>query len=805
MDTLPPRPGMIPGTDPGAPPPRAPDWQPADDQPAVEPGAKPRPVSNVTSPPKPIPQTKWSEVIAKPQYQGLSPEQKETVRNQYWDQVVVPQIPPNMAPDQKVLLRKAFDQDTLPKDGPQASGGSVGKVLDHALAAGNQFGLAETAMHVGSQIAALPVEAAASLYKLATAPSGLKAKEAAEASQAVGEALTYQPRTPEGQRQAAVVDAVGGVVPKVAEWATGDIAEDPTLKRVLGPTGSAALQGAANTTVQALPTLLGARAGKAVATEAGAAATAARAASAATRAAEGLKRARAYVAKETSLDWDKIPEPLRKKLTDIAEDDPDALFRLKPKAIERQANLEKLKVPATRGQVERDVPQLTREENLSKQEGPLQEISDAQDVALHRQLDVVRRSTGAKAVTREQVGKTVQNDALRNKAAVSKKNYDTKYKIARATEPNAATSPAALYDLLEKNPEIQHLGFVSSWLKKAKVMVEAEGEGAPIALDTDVGKALADRGKAKGESLQMRDVKLSELEDLRKKASGIARRGGDNAYYAGEVVKAINEAFEKIPAAAKAWKAARDAYKEHQIEFEDQALVKELVGSKSRATRNTPLEDTVTKVVSRSSESIAQLKKTLLEGGTDATRAAGKRAWANLQAGVVDLLKEKAAGKRAIPGSKGQLPFDSTYRDLFAELDKDGKIDVLFGPKQAKRLREVHEAAGDVRTKPKGRISGSDTAARQALSKAEKLSVVPKVGTAIAGVAKGLGKVSDMGKSARESARAKSSALDDAAKKAAKRNKARGRGRYTLKSIQASGAAHRATLKDDDKRDDALK
>lgn len=809
MDTGLQNPGMKPGQDPGAPPPRAPDWQAADDQPAVEPGQKPltaAQTAQATAPPKPIPQKKWAEVIANPQFQGLSSEQKEMVRNQYWDQVVMPQVPPNMPADQKALLRKSFDKDTLPKEGPQASGGSVGKVLDYALGKtiDASVGPIEAALHVGSQLAALPVEAAGSLLNLATAPAGHRAEKAAGLSQAIGSAMTYQPRTQEGRQIAGAVDKVAGVVPKVADWATRDIAEDPTVKKLLGPTGSAVAQGAANTTVQALPTLLGIRGGKAAATEAGSAATAARAASAATRATEGVTRAKEFVAKKTSLKWDEIPEGMKKKLSQVAENDPDALFRLKPDAIERQARLEKLRIPATRGQVERDVPQLTREETLSKQGGPLQEISDAQDVALHRPLDVVRRSTGAKAVTREQVGKTVQNDTLRNKAAVSKKNYDSAYKLARDTEPNAATSPAELYELLEKNPEVQHLGFVSSWLKKAKVMVEGEGEGAPISLDTDVGKAVSDRGKDKGDPpLQMRDVKLSELDDLRKKAAGIARKGGDNAYYAGEVVAAINKAFDKIPAAAKNWTKARDAYKAHKIEFEDQGLVKDLVGSKSRTDRNTPLEKTVPKVLSKSSEDIAKLKNSLTQGGTEATRAAGKRAWANLQAGVIDLLKEKAAGKRAIPGSKGQLPFDSTYRDMFAELDKNGKIDVLFGPKQAKRLREVYEAAGDVRTKPKGRHSGSDTAARQALSNAEKLSIIPKVGPVIGGIAKGLGKVVDMGKAGRDSAKAKSSVLDDAAKKAAKRNKARGRARYTLKSLQASGAAHRVTLKDVDKKDDS--
>ncbi len=507
---------------------------------------------------------------------------------------------------------------------------------------------------------------------------------------------------------------------------------------------------------------------------------------------------------KTSLAWDKLPDRLKTKLSQVAEQDPNALTKLDPQAIERQANLEKLKIPATRGQIERDVPQLTREEGMVKKGGPITEIQSAQDDALHRQLDVVRRSTGAKAVTREQVGKTVQNDALRNKAAISVKNYDRLYKEARATEPNATVKADPFYEFLEKNgevlnPQIQHLGWLRSWLNKAKLerTVESSGE---ISLETDVGKALTDRGKPRvaTEEITRRPIKLAELDDLRKKATKLASKGGDNAYYAAEVLKAIDKSFDEVPAAAKKWKDARDAFRSHKIEFEDQSLIKQLTSNKgkSRTDRATALEDTTAKVLQSSSEDISKLHKTLTEGGSDATRAAGKRAWANIQGAVVEHLREKATGKRSIPGTKGQKPFGSEYRDTFAELDSDGKIDVLFSKKQAQRLRQIHEAVGDVRTRPReGKVSGSDTAARQAFSKAEQAAGIPYIGKTVAGVAKLGGKIMDLGEDARQNRRMKSSQLDDAAKAAAKKRKAARRSGNTMRSIKAvSGVAHRATL-----------
>lgn len=51
---------------------------------------------------------KWAEVVKNPAYQKLSPESKEAARNQYFDEVVVPQI----SPDQIDAARRQFDSQT---------------------------------------------------------------------------------------------------------------------------------------------------------------------------------------------------------------------------------------------------------------------------------------------------------------------------------------------------------------------------------------------------------------------------------------------------------------------------------------------------------------------------------------------------------------------------------------------------------------------------------------------------------------------------------------------------------------------
>jgi len=50
----------------------------------------------------------WTDVSAKPEFQALPPDQKESARTQYFDQVVAPQVPPEKLSE----VRKQFDEQT---------------------------------------------------------------------------------------------------------------------------------------------------------------------------------------------------------------------------------------------------------------------------------------------------------------------------------------------------------------------------------------------------------------------------------------------------------------------------------------------------------------------------------------------------------------------------------------------------------------------------------------------------------------------------------------------------------------------
>lgn len=503
------------------------------------------------------------------------------------------------------------------------------------------------------------------------------------------------------------------------------------------------------------------------------------------------QRAQDYVRNRVGVAWDSLSTGLKDTITSIAKD-AGSLEKLNPDDVARKARLDAGGIKATRGQVTRDLGQLTKEENLVKSEAgrDIRNIKADQDTRLHELVDAVRKDTGATAETRSQAGDSVQNKGLRAKLRASKANYDKLYKSARETEPEATVSTDPMYDFVRGNPEvlnpsIQHLNWLQSWLKKAGI--ESEGEVAtPAAASTrrgSMGEPIEETTAAGTKTeVQRRGVKLAELDDLRKKALSIAKGGGDNAHYAGEVIKAIDKSFEEIPSAAKAWKEARDAFKAHKTEYDEQGIIKKLATDKTRTDRRVAVEKTVDTVMRGSVEDITALKTSLTEGHlSPENEAAGVQAWKDVQGSVVDKLKEAATGKREIGNEQGVTQFNSSFRNVFNELDKDGKIDAIFSPEQAKRLRDINQLVEDVRTTPSGRVAGSDTVPRI-------ISMLDGVGKLPLGIGKLAGPVADIaagvatkawkaGKEGREVRRAQADPLEDAVKGAKKnirgrRNKA---------------------------------
>jgi hypothetical protein len=466
-----------------------------------------------------------------------------------------------------------------------------------------------------------------------------------------------------------------------------------------------------------------------------------------TRAGPAVQRAeraaQEYIERNTSLKWDELAPRIKSALTEIAKD-AKRLTGLNPQAIERQARLQGLKLPATRGQATRDLSQITREENLTKSNagGAIRDINAEQDRILHQHLDTLRGQTGAKAQTRTGVGESVQG-AQRAKLLAARAAKTQAYK--EAEQKGAGRAPADTQELEE-------------WLKKP-----TNARNAPYlrkAIDDYLPKNEHGAPKRGG------PISINDLEEIRKEASANVRKPGPEGFFAKQAVKVIDAILDR--SGGDEYKRARAANAALKDEFERQGRIRKLVSEKGYTKdRAVALEDTFDHFIRGSAEDISRIKASLLDakGGTEKTRAMGQQAWRDLQGATVDYLKNAAAGKRSIVGERGQLQFNSSFREAFSELDKDGKIDQIFSPEQAKLLRQIYEAVGDIRTKPTGRIAGSDTTPRliNMLERFGKLiEKVPGAGPLVGGAARKVGELYEKGTQARQVAEAARTPLEEA-------------------------------------------
>jgi hypothetical protein len=559
--------------------------------------------------------------------------------------------------------------------------------------------IGEPVLSLGSSAIAAPVAGLAGLAgTLLPGESG----QGAEWTRRTQESMTYQPRTEEG---AAVSGAIAYPFEKLAEGA--DIAGGAAAEA----TGSPAIGTVINTAIQTAPALLfrGGRGKMEPQRSPG------RTEPTISEPPE-VARARDYVARNTGLDWNSLSDSVKARITQIAQD-AGSLNKLDPVALERQAKLESLPVPvrATRGQLTRDPVALTNEGNIAATEtgAQVRAVRDAQSRDLIANLDFLKERTRGRgekrsaAETPEDVGVSVQS-ALREKLKASEQQVKDLYKRAeRDGEMQAPVSPKPIMDAIQASPDKTHLKWVQSWMEDLNLTKREKTGG--IEVETT------------------RKVTLKELEDLRQAAVARAMDGGTEGFYAGKVIRAIDDATEG--AGGNAYKVARAARRQQALDFEDPVAVARLVENKSRTDRTTALEDTWrTSVIGGSIADLNQVKNRLL---LDDKSGAGRRAWRDMRAETIEFIRrESTKGTQMLPD--GTRPVSVAGMESALKAIGPQKLDAIFGKDTTKRLNAIMEATRLTRTEPQRIHPGSSTVGNAlALMERSLFEQIPYVGSLV--------------------------------------------------------------------------
>jgi hypothetical protein len=361
-----------------------------------------------------------------------------------------------------------------------------------------------------------------------------------------------------------------------------------------------------------------------------------------------------------------------------------------------QANELPIPIPLTKGQRERTFEQQRFEREIAKDPdagAPIRERMAKQQQLMAQNLDAFVDATGAEATTLREVGIRV-NDALRSQVAQAKAKERTLYKAAeKAGEMEAPVSTAPLVQFLKDNESFN----------------TPELSGSSLGL---IERELIRLGGAtKGpDGLVPSQMTLAQTELVRRQLNKAINANVTNQtnMAAGVQAKQIIDSMTD-GVGGDLYKRARAARSQRAKDFENVALVSNLLGTKRGSTdRAIALEDVVRKAIIEPSTSLDQVKH--LGGVLLKKTPEGRKAWAELQGATIGYIRDEAYRGVTTDQAGNRVIQPARLNTVINNLDKTGKLDYVLGKKGAEQIRTINDVAQTAFTAPPGAVNTSNTA-----------------------------------------------------------------------------------------------
>lgn len=342
----------------------------------------------------------------------------------------------------------------------------------------------------------------------------------------------------------------------------------------------------------------------------------------------------------------------------------------------------------TQGQLTRDPKQLKFEVETSKDGdlgAPIRQRYEQQHQAMQQNLDAFIDMTGAKATTMRDTGisvdKALQKElqATKNKVRVA---YTKADKSEEAQYPVDLTQPVkngedslSVLDYLNSQPDLKSTPIISD-AKQMAVKLD-------IAKRDENGNLIPDRPTVK------------QMEKWRSELNRNTNAEAPNIRQTAILKDMIDQHVE--PVAGQLYKAARLERKKMAEHWENRKIITDLTENKTGSDdRKVALEDVQKRIIHDGSlDDLRFAKRALLTAGDD-----GKQAWKDIQGQTLQEIKNAATASVAPDAQGNQMISPAKLNQAINKLDKEGKLDYIFGPQGAEKLRAVNEISKTLFTVP---------------------------------------------------------------------------------------------------------
>ena len=368
---------------------------------------------------------------------------------------------------------------------------------------------------------------------------------------------------------------------------------------------------------------------------------------------------------------------------------------IKPEQVRRQA-AQDLPVPLniTKGMATQDFGQQRFERETAKDAelgAPIRERMSELNQGIGQNIDEFISATGTSlpetAWRLETGNKVIQ--ALEKGYRSEKSKVDNAYNAARAKG---------------ETQEIINVSPLADYLNESRV----DATVAPVvdAIAKEANRLGVGRGKIDDGSFEILPMTIEQSETLRQRVNDLVdTTKGQDLRRASQIKRLIDNAQDS--AGGKVFQSARKQRQQLANKYENLAIIDQLLDTKGQySDQKIAAENVINKaVINGSVEDLKNLRRVLSTAGDD-----GLDALKEVRAAAVRHVRDEATRNVGRDPNGNPLISAKGMDNAIKTLDKNGKLDLLFGKKEADKLRLLNDVAKDILVAQPNAVNNSNTA-----------------------------------------------------------------------------------------------
>lgn len=373
-----------------------------------------------------------------------------------------------------------------------------------------------------------------------------------------------------------------------------------------------------------------------------------------------------------------------------------------PEVLQRVTTAESLPVPInlTRGAAGRDAAQLAFEKEQMKGEfgAPLRARAEENNLQAMQNFDAMVDMVGSQTPDLVSTGNSVI-DALSKGYGSAKNRTNVLYTKAKQSPESKMVVDIAAPVAIGEGEAAINASLIEYLNSKVRGLPSTTVPDTARALLVKMGITAEDQSG----NLIPKRATVGQLEELRKELSGAAKWDDRVGLREESIIKGIIDK-QTEPVAGPLYKAAREARTEQAKTFENRAIVARLL-EKVRNMDDPRVEaDQVFRktILGSSPDEISFIRRVLRQSGDD-----GKQAWSDLQGATLRYIQEEASKGVGMDSSGRNLISPARLNQIVNQLDKNGRLEVIFDKQKAQTIRDINEVVRYVNTVPPGTLVNS--------------------------------------------------------------------------------------------------